>query len=62
MRYLRRGDNGPDVRAVQQGLNLRRLPGRDAIGELGVFDDATDTAVPTANAMTAGQPIPWSNQ
>jgi hypothetical protein len=45
VRNLRRGDRGPDVKAVQEALNLRRPKGRGEIGEDGAFGAETDAAV-----------------
>jgi hypothetical protein len=44
-RDLRIGSSGPDVRAVQQALNLRKDPAAPRIDEDGVFGSHTDTAV-----------------
>src|SRR5262245_53137882 len=46
LRFLRNGMNGPDVLAVQQGLNIRGIPlGRPRIAEDGIFGPGTDRAV-----------------
>jgi hypothetical protein len=45
MRSLSVGSTGPDVRALQQGLNLRRQPPDTALVEDGVFGPKTQTAV-----------------
>jgi hypothetical protein len=45
LRNLSLGTNGPDVLAVQQGLNLRKRPQDPALREDGVFGPKTDAAV-----------------
>lgn len=45
LRDLRMGNSGPDVRAVQQALNLRKDPAAPRIDEDGVFGRNTDAAV-----------------
>jgi peptidoglycan hydrolase-like protein with peptidoglycan-binding domain len=44
-RNLKMGSSGPDVRAVQQGLNLRKQPDDPLIDEDGAFGPNTDAAV-----------------
>ena len=44
-RDLRIGNSGPDVRAVQQALNLRKDPAAPRIDEDGAFGPNTDAAV-----------------
>ena len=45
LRYLSQGMNGPDVKAVQQGLNLRKQPNDVPLVEDGAFGPKTDAAV-----------------
>jgi len=45
LRTLSRGTRGPDVLAVQQALNYRKLPKDPKVDEIGIFGPATDAAV-----------------